>query len=45
MAAERAGHRIDSAQNQRFKDLRRLLAAKGIRRQGLAPAAGPRLVA
>ncbi len=45
MAPERTAHRIDSPHNQRFKDLRRLLSAKGIRRQGLALAAGPRLVA
>ena len=45
MVPGRIPHRIDSPQNQRFKDLRRLLAAKGIRKQGLALVAGPRLTA
>jgi tRNA G18 (ribose-2'-O)-methylase SpoU len=42
---DRTPHRIDSPHNQRFKELRRLLAAKGIRRRGLALVAGPRLTA
>jgi len=38
-------HRVESAQNPAFKDLRRLLSATGIRKQGRTLLAGPRLVA